>query len=1038
MIALGELQTHLGPDARISARAETLGMDPRVDESVGANTPKSWWVGVSHSDGVTKLADNTQDIVWLVSGLSGGLAGSLNNPVKMIGDGSFDRSAFTGGSDIEAGRVELTDDSGQINGAYAWFVDDNGMKAQLKSSHLQVRNDNADLPGRILPASYDISILPGMQKVATAPEKIQRLGSLRDLELLGGGPDAARSAFFGYTTRSYGVLSDVKKGGLKKDLSVAFDWPDATVFNKVFPRNNPEQSLAIDEDRLNSASELDRPDGYINMAIFRDYFNLKEHLQTSATGEVGLVATTFHKDFFEDGNVPGVSGVYSGAFGPHGNWNLTGTHAGMPYGEYSVFQAAAAYRDNPIIPILSSLQQQVWLEPAPDPTQTRIKVQMFSSHYNPYNIALILSGRDPTHTGPRLLNFPQVEVSVPSMKGPLKFGANALKNSLQVHAPSGAGLFLPPGRSQFLAFKGIKSWLDAGDQNLYSAKVGLVSLDHSYREVSGTLNPSAPATVNFIFSSDNMIQGVDDHPGSGDDYEVSQIFYAPFSTHMVGGRPGKTLPMPNPLGPTSVVSNGIYLRTTNEGGSSNIRPLVDANIRALFNNPRWDSPLGLNLLASHSETAVPATPSPQMTVGENDFGYGYLGSDRDPNGSDRVILFDVARSDLVSLGQLQHAAAGRFSYEPTYIAGNSYANPRIPLNDWRATVTDTFSSTRSPLPSAGSFTLYDASYLVNERLWDEYIFTTIPQKNPDLNASEAESLLSRSTFLANPRFIPYEPAGSTFSPSVLSDPGTPQTGSFFHNAGHLLVDGQFNVNSTSVDAWEAFLSGTHDLPVASINQRGQLTGFNTVDGVRFPRASSHLGDGMKTSSLDQNYWIGFRELEQSEVRELAEEIVEEVRKRGPFLTLGEFVNRRLAGGGGANELSKSGALQAALDKTLNDDLGGTFAGPAGGYSQIPSGNTQGSGFPGQLLQGDVLQALSPYMTVRSDTFTIRAYGEARNLTNGDVTATAYCEAVVQRFPDPVAPDGTSRGTLEELAVPSSPFGRKFSIVSFRWLAPEEI
>ena len=36
------------------------------------------------------------------------------------------------------------------------------------------------------------------------------------------------------------------------------------------------------------------------------------------------------------------------------------------------------------------------------------------------------------------------------------------------------------------------------------------------------------------------------------------------------------------------------------------------------------------------------------------------------------------------------------------------------------------------------------------------------------------------------------------------------------------------------------------------------------------------------------------------------------------------------------------------------------------------------GFPGQLLQGDILQALSPFMTVRSDTFTIRAYGESRD------------------------------------------------------------
>ena len=82
------------------------------------------------------------------------------------------------------------------------------------------------------------------------------------------------------------------------------------------------------------------------------------------------------------------------------------------------------------------------------------------------------------------------------------------------------------------------------------------------------------------------------------------------------------------------------------------------------------------------------------------------------------------------LGQLQHAAVGRFSYEPTYVVGNSYANLRIPPDDWKASVRDTFSSADHGLTDyaiPGNFNLYDASYLVNEELWDSYIFTTIPQ-----------------------------------------------------------------------------------------------------------------------------------------------------------------------------------------------------------------------------------------------------------------------------------------------------------------------
>ncbi len=47
MLALGELQKTMGPDMRITARAETLVQDPRLGGSVPANTGKAWWEGVS-------------------------------------------------------------------------------------------------------------------------------------------------------------------------------------------------------------------------------------------------------------------------------------------------------------------------------------------------------------------------------------------------------------------------------------------------------------------------------------------------------------------------------------------------------------------------------------------------------------------------------------------------------------------------------------------------------------------------------------------------------------------------------------------------------------------------------------------------------------------------------------------------------------------------------------------------------------------------------------------------------------------------------
>ena len=71
--------------------------------------------------------------------------------------------------------------------------------------------------------------------------------------------------------------------------------------------------------------------------------------------------------------------------------------------------------------------------------------------------------------------------------------------------------------------------------------------------------------------------------------------------------------------------------------------------------------------------------------------------------------------------------------------------------------------------------------------------------------------------------------------------------------------------------------------------------------------------------------------------------------------------------------------------------------------------------------------VSPILAVRSDTFRIRAYGDAMNPADADdANATpdsvAYCEALVQRT-NQAAPGGN---------------GKKFVITYFRWLGPDDI
>ncbi|ACB77007.1 hypothetical protein [Opitutus terrae] len=78
--------------------------------------------------------------------------------------------------------------------------------------------------------------------------------------------------------------------------------------------------------------------------------------------------------------------------------------------------------------------------------------------------------------------------------------------------------------------------------------------------------------------------------------------------------------------------------------------------------------------------------------------------------------------------------------------------------------------------------------------------------------------------------------------------------------------------------------------------------------------------------------------------------------------------------------------------------------------------------PSPITPEEFMAAIAPALAVRSDTFRIRGYGEARNpQRDGEVEATAWCEAVVQRLP-PVAPEGNER---------------RFAITYFRWLGPED-
>jgi hypothetical protein len=96
------------------------------------------------------------------------------------------------------------------------------------------------------------------------------------------------------------------------------------------------------------------------------------------------------------------------------------------------------------------------------------------------------------------------------------------------------------------------------------------------------------------------------------------------------------------------------------------------------------------------------------------------------------------------------------------------------------------------------------------------------------------------------------------------------------------------------------------------------------------------------------------------------------------------------------------------------------------------------GSPGNLIQVDLLQSLGASIATRSDTFTIRAYGEADD-GNGS-KASCLMEAVVQRTPEYISPDNAPEVRPGDNAFTNVNrlLGRRFKIISSKWLQPDEI
>jgi hypothetical protein len=91
-----------------------------------------------------------------------------------------------------------------------------------------------------------------------------------------------------------------------------------------------------------------------------------------------------------------------------------------------------------------------------------------------------------------------------------------------------------------------------------------------------------------------------------------------------------------------------------------------------------------------------------------------------------------------------------------------------------------------------------------------------------------------------------------------------------------------------------------------------------------------------------------------------------------------------------------------------------------------------------LTQADIMTALAPVLFPRSDTFVIRTYGEAVNPATGVTEGRAWAEATVQRTPEYFDPADDATVAPADLNAINQTYGRRFKVVSFRWLTRADL
>lgn len=1074
-IALGRLQQLAGPDQRITGTADLV---------AGVNVSKQKWTGVWKWD---TAAPSTP--AWLVStattSAATGNAGATSalpatGTVTLVGAGSTDITVA--GNEVKVETQSISSDavpgfSGpQTVGNFAYWVGDEGVKAKVSlsdpwesptaatknatgvndataalfrfagTSRTGVegvgKNADDDRVGGAYP--FDPTTNPAAYQAFKANlPKVLSPGQLAMANPPGAAAlaGAAKSRFHDLTASSVSVMTNVVDGGLKKDLTAWLSKPDG-------PANPPRDTDYI----ANASTYMPR------WSQIRSY--------------AAIVADGTAKDpVRQDAEALPTTPVTAASTAPKQGIYPVITYARMGFNVSC---------EGPNKPIAFHLFPVVTLW---NPTNVPIAAHDYEMRFDDqdyFNVIVVgkeseASALPANHTLQRRASYNKVGTGVSSAFATGFFGYSTV-NAKDVpvntanKTPLRFRLKMPqiePGQSLVFTLRDPSNGL--ADE--YSARNNVMEA-HSPTQADNSVvmfgpTMTAPDLAERYFMSNTGGQT----QLSLRDYNDPTIIYhwlqgATTFAAFLGSTPTNSsflVPHPGVVTGPLIYSRMELYQSQGQHGTINPPPPASKWFGA---NPRWlalfnpIAPHSLRLTGGVTNSFTHHQDFQGITNPGPSFGNGNRaavgpGEDVSTPVSDLIVHeFLKPGVPLFSLAQLQHVNVSQMTHYPAYAIGNSLASVYVKRT---ATVypdpldpTETMNSPQQP-PFRNLTQIYDLSYVLNRTLWDKYFFSTVPA------SLTLPTQITADYKLPNSRHSFHWPDNRT-TPTAAELAELKTTDSA---AAHLLINGGFNVNSTSVQAWRALLYSRNGLPANPANS----------DPATYKHPYARYPDSTAGVS-NTDVWRGNRILSDGQIDALAVKIVDQVKLRGPFLSLASFVNRRLVPAPDATGLK--GTLQAAIDAVDRDSTIAAinrinFRAPfttdtyrvsvlSGPVKAIPDPTTKvirahwlgddddanndkpdtsrAAFAPGFLTQADLLTSLGPVLTARSDTFTIRAYGDVQNPATSSIDARAWCEAVVQRLPDYME-------TLDAWSPPvagtnNEKFGRRFRIISFRWLATNDI